>query len=57
MERYNIQHFTDVGIRWLETHGPSVLIAIVIFLLANGLSEYLKSGCIKPWTGATWLTQ
>jgi small conductance mechanosensitive channel len=35
MKNYNIQHLYEFGIKWLETHGPSILMALIVFVIGQ----------------------
>ena len=35
MKDYDLKHFSELGIQWLETHGPSIIIALIIFFVGQ----------------------
>jgi small conductance mechanosensitive channel len=39
---YNLQDLYKFGIHWLEAHGPSIIIAIIVFALGQWIIKFLK---------------
>lgn len=42
MKNYNLHDLYEFAIRWLETHGPSILIAIIVFCIGQWFIRVFK---------------
>lgn len=41
-EKYNLEHLYDVALQWLETHGPSIIVAILVFFIGQWLIRVFR---------------
>src|SRR5687768_13992056 len=42
MKTYSVRDLYDFGIKWLETHGPSIIIAIFVFVMGQWFIRIFK---------------